>query len=157
MLWLSWNLAQTVDGKSSTPLNAEAQFKNHTPFAGTYRDCRLNCFMSLYIFIYTEKKPKNNTTATLHRGAGSSQGLTAADEDEDSKATEDASAFLFHGQPSCMGAMVQWFVFMKRWYHPMLISGVLLPCWWSCNKDFAQTGDHMVNIGFLIECSFVEW
>lgn len=64
MLWLSWNLAQTVDGKSSTPLNAEAQFKNHTPFAGTYRDCRLNCFMSLYIFIYTEKNPK--TTQQQH-------------------------------------------------------------------------------------------
>ena len=32
--------------------------------------------------------------------------------------------FCFHGLPSCMGAMVQWFVFMKRWYHPMLISGV---------------------------------
>ena len=25
------------------------------------------------------------------------RGLTAADEDEDSKATEDAAAFLFHG------------------------------------------------------------
>ena len=32
----------------------------------------------------------------MHRPK-SSRGLTAADEDEESKATEDAAAFLFHG------------------------------------------------------------